>query len=140
MRLVLDTNVVISGLLWDGGPPARLIDAGHGQKVELFTSTILLAELRRVLSRKRLARHIEASALSVDDLVVGYAALTHVITPASIARAVPQDPDDDQVLACALAAQAVLVVSGDHSLLNLKTYHGIAIVTPSDALRRTALA
>ena len=63
-----------------------------------------------------------------------------MIVPASITPAIARDPDDDQVLACALSAQAELIVSGDHALLNLKTYHGIGIVDASEALRRTALA
>lgn len=140
MRLVLDTNVAASGLLWSTGPPGRLIDAGRGRMVDLFTSTALLAELGRILSRKKFARYLEASTLSVDDFVLSYAALATVIVPASIPPKITQDPDDDQVLACALAAQAELIVSGDHTLLNLKTYHGIDIVTASEALRRMAVA
>ncbi|TAK82877.1 MAG: putative toxin-antitoxin system toxin component, PIN family [Betaproteobacteria bacterium] len=138
MRLVLDTNVVASGLLWDSGPPARLLDAAGTRRVELFTSVALLSELARILAREKFARHVESSALSIDDLVLGYAALSTVIAAASISPTVVQDPDDDVVLACALAAQADAIVSGDHRLLNLKTYHGIDIVSPTEALRRAA--
>lgn len=138
MRLVLDTNVVTSGLLWDSGPPARLLEAAGTQTVELFTSAALLAELARILAREKFARHVEASALSIDDLVLGYAALSTVIAAASISPAIVRDPDDDLVLACALAAKADAVVSGDHRVLNLKTYHGIDIVSPAEALRRAS--
>jgi predicted nucleic acid-binding protein len=62
-----------------------------------------------------------------------------VIAPASIQPAITQDPDDDQVLACALAARADLIVSGDHTLLNLKNYHHIDIVAAFEALRRAAI-
>ncbi|MGQ0545672.1 MAG: putative toxin-antitoxin system toxin component, PIN family [Betaproteobacteria bacterium] len=140
MRLVLDTNVVASGLLWDSGPPARLLEIAGTQSVELFTSTALLAELARILAREKFARHVEASALSIDDLVLGYAALSTVIASASISPAVAQDPDDDRVLACALAARVDAVVSGDHRLLNLKTYQGIDIISPAEALRRASAA
>lgn len=140
MRLVLDTNVVASGLLWDGGPPARLLDAASAHGVELFTSTALLAELRRILAREKFAPHAGASGLSIDELVLGYAALASVVAPASISPVIARDPDDDRVLACALAAQAELIVSGDHRLLNLKTYHRIGIVDPAEAVRRVALA
>ena len=140
MRLVLDTNVVAAGLFWDSGPPARLIDAASTRGLELFTSIALLAELTRILAREKFARHVDASGLSIDDLVLGYAALASVIAPASISPVIAGDPDDDQVLACALAAQAELIVSGDHRLLNLKTYHRIDIVDPAEAVRRAALA
>ena len=55
MRLVLDTNVVASGLLWDGRP-ARLIDAAQANEVELFTSRVLLAELTRILRRAKFTK------------------------------------------------------------------------------------
>ena len=58
----------------------------------------------------------------------------NVVTPASIRRTVTRDPDDDRVLACALAAQADLIVSGDAHLLDLKSYQRIPIVTATAAL------
>lgn len=61
MRLALDTNVVASGLLWDGSP-AQLIDAAQTGEVELFTSRVLLAELTRILRRAKFARAIAPAA------------------------------------------------------------------------------
>lgn len=118
MRLVLDTNVVASGLLWDG-VPAQLIDVAQAGATELFTSRMLLAELARILRRAKFAKAIAASGLSLDDLVLGYAELARVVTPASISPTVLADPDDDHVLACALAATADLIVSGDEHLQRL---------------------
>lgn len=63
MRLVLDTNVVASGLLWDG-TPAKLIDAAQAHEIELFTSRILLAELTRILRRAKFTQPIAASSMS----------------------------------------------------------------------------
>ena len=57
-----------------------------------------------------------------------------LVAPASIRRTVPDDPDDDHVLACALAAQADLIVSGDAHLRNLKRYQGMRIVAAAEAL------
>lgn len=116
------------------------LEAVSRRAVEIFTSTVLLAELARILARDKFARHVEASGLSVDELVLGYAALANVIAPASISVVVAADPDDDQILGCALAAQADLVVSGDHGLLNIKNYRRIDIVDPAEAVRRAALA
>ena len=138
MRLVLDTNVVASGLLWAGGPPAKLIAAAQAGEVELTTSKTLLAELARILARKKFARAVTTSTLSIDDLVLGYAELTTIVTPAIITATSP-DPDDDHVLACAIAAQADFIVSGDPDLLNLKQFHGMQIVTPAAAVKHVAV-
>jgi putative PIN family toxin of toxin-antitoxin system len=83
MQLVLDTNVVASGLLWDG-KPAQLIDAARGVEVELATSRVLLAELTRILRREKFAKAIATAGASLDDLVLGYAELALLVTPASI--------------------------------------------------------
>ena len=64
-----------------------------------------------------------------------YAMLTQVITPAHITRVVPKDADDDAVLACALAAQADWIVSGDKHLLNLKRYQDMRIIDAAEAVR-----
>lgn len=133
MRLVLDTNLALSGLLW-GGVPGRLIDAAEQGRVELASSTALLAELQGVLMRPKFARQLIQRSLSVADLFDGYAALVVHVTPAALPRPVCRDPDDDAVLACALGARADLVVSGDRDLLVLERFEGIAIVTVAQAL------
>jgi putative PIN family toxin of toxin-antitoxin system len=134
VRLVLDTNTVVSGLLWKNAP-SRLIDVALHGRIELFTTQPLLLELEDVLPRQKLARRVAASGLSVAQLVARYALLARSVAPAII-KPISVDPDDDQVLACALAAQTELIVSGDGDLLNLKTYQRIPIVTVAEALRR----
>ena len=134
MRLVLDTNIVASALLWNGAP-ARLIDASKADEVELCTSRILLAELARILRRAKFAKAVGATGLSVDDLVMGYAELATLVTPTPIPSTILRDPDDDHVLACALAAAADLIVSGDKKhLLALKSYKNIPIITAAEAV------
>ena len=134
VRLVLDTNTVVSGLLWDK-TPSQLINAGLEGRIELFTSQTLLLELEDVLPRQKLARRVAASGLSVAQLVARYALLAQSVSPAGIER-VSADPDDDHVLACAIAAKADLIVSGDPDLLDLKSYQGIPIVNPAEAVKR----
>ena len=137
MRLVLDTNTAISGLLW-GGTPGRLIDAGEAGRIELASSPALLAELQGVLSREKFAKQLAQRGLTPGDVFDGYAALVAIVTPANIAPTITRDPADDQVLAAALAAQADLIVSGDAHLLDLKTFHGIEIVIAAVAVGRLA--
>ena len=133
MRLVADTNTVISGLLWHGAP-RRLLDAARAGKVSLFTSAALLVELDDTLSRAKFAERLERAGVTRRVLVRGYATLAAVIKPAAIPQAVLADPDDDAVLACAVAAQAQAVASGDRHLLNLKTYQDIPILTVNELL------
>ena len=82
MRLVLDTNVVVSGLLWEGAP-RRLLRFGHSEGILLFTSTPLLQELTETLTKKKFEGKIAASLLSIDQLVNFYAELVSVVRPHS---------------------------------------------------------
>ena len=136
MRLVLDTNVVASAMLW-GGSPKVLLQARREKRVELFTSTPLLAELTDVLSRRKFEKKIAASLLTIDQLVDRYAELAQVVRPTSIPRTAP-DPDDDVVIGTVLAATADLLVTGDRPLLSVGEYQGVRIVGVSEALRMMA--
>ena len=125
--------MVVSALLW-GGEPRLLLQAGREKRVELFTSTALLAELSEVLERPKFAMKIAAAALSVDQIVDRYAVLASLVQPAPTPRVAP-DPDDDVVIGTALAAQANHVVSGDQSLLSVATYQAIRIIRVSEAIQ-----
>lgn len=134
MRLVLDTNVVIAAVM-GAGPPSRLIELATEGAIDLFSSDTLIAELADVLSREHVTRRLARKGRSADEILTLYEDLVERIIPAEIARTV-SDPDDDAVLACALAAAVDLIVSGDKQLLNLKTFQRIPIVYASDALDR----
>jgi putative PIN family toxin of toxin-antitoxin system len=132
MKLVLDTNVVISGLLWSGNP-RQILDAARVGRVELFTSRPLLEELTTVLERRKFEGKITASGLPVDAIVDRYAVLARLVRPEPTKRIVA-DPDDDVVIGTALAAKADWIVSGDGHLLELRDYQGIRILAAADAL------
>jgi putative PIN family toxin of toxin-antitoxin system len=136
-RLVLDTNVVASAMLWDG-PPRQLLHAAHSKRIQLFASAALLQELNEILARRKFAKKIAASGLTLEQLVHGYATLAGVVRPAAIAPTIQEDPDDDAVLATAVAARAKLIVSGDGHLLTLGQFQGIAILTVRQVLEQLA--
>lgn len=139
MRLVLDTNCVVSAFLW-GGIPYQIVETAVEGRCRLFTSAALLAELEEILMREKFKPRFLAVQTSVARLLVQYIKQVTVIHAASIPPTVIDDPDDDAVLACALAAQADLIVSGDSDLLDLTQYQGIPIVPPAEALKRVEAA
>ncbi|MFN9478223.1 MAG: putative toxin-antitoxin system toxin component, PIN family [Betaproteobacteria bacterium] len=134
-RLVLDTNVALAGLLW-GGPPRRLLQAAGAGAIELAASQELLDELARVLAYPKFAKRMASGGAAPTAWLQSYAALVEMTPAAAISPTVAGDPDDDRVLACALAARADIVVSGDAHLLNFKHFHGIPIMTPREAVAR----
>lgn len=128
MRLVLDTNTALSGLIWRG-PPGVLIDAARDGRIRLFSSVPLLAELQGVLDRDKFAAAIAKRGLSVSGLLDGYTALVELVRPATLRSTILRDPDDDIVLATALAAGADAIVSGDKDLTDFVRFRNIPIIT-----------
>jgi putative PIN family toxin of toxin-antitoxin system len=132
---VADTNVVLSGLLWLG-TPGRVLEAAAKGRITLYTSPALVAELSETLPSAKLAARIQASDLTLDELLQGYLDVVILAEPQSVPRVVPDDPDDGEVVAAAIAAQAQLIVSGDRHLLDIEGIDcGIPIVPPAQALR-----
>lgn len=137
MTLVLDTNVVVSAFLWQS-TPGRLIELAVENEILLFSSRTLLDELVATLARKKFAKPILATGLTADEMKRNYRRLSTLVTARRFAQPGSRDADDDAVLACALAARADLIVSGDDDLLVLKHFQGIPIRTPAQSLRLLA--
>ena len=135
MRLVLDTNTAVSGLIW-GGVPGRLIDAAAAGKALIIGSVPLLDELQGVLSRRKFSDQLAKLNANADDLFDGYAALMRMVAPSAIGPVILADPDDDIVLATAVGGSADAIVSGDAHLLGIGEFRGIPIMTPAAAVSR----
>lgn len=131
MRVVLDTNIVISGLFWSG-PPRRILDFAHAGIIELYTSPALLDELEDVLGRPKLAARLAIAVIDVPTLMLGYKALARAVHTQPIPP-ICRDASDDEVLSCARAVQAELIVSGDSDLLALHDYRGVPIRSGAEA-------
>lgn len=134
MRLVIDTNVLVSAFLWQG-TPGRLIELATENEIALFTSRVLIDELAATLGKTKLARSVLATGLTADKMLRNYRRLATVVPTRRLVQQVSRDIDDDAVLACALGAGADLIVSGDDDLLVLKQFHGIPVMTPAGAIR-----
>lgn len=137
MRVVLDTNTLVSGVISPGGPPRRLLDGARAQAFELCSSATLLAELLDVLSRGKFATRLAQAGLTPQGIVGELRRLAYMAAPQAVPRVIENDADDDHVLACAVAGQADLIVSGDRHLHGLGgQYQGIPIVTATQAIQQ----
>ena len=128
MRIVLDTNVVISGMLWSGRPQ-QLLDQAHDGMVRPYTCEALLDELMDVLNRPKLTEALAQRRVKPRQLLNYYESLCTIVKPAPVGRIVPADPDDDVVVACAISAKAGYIVTGDLPLQSMGKYKGIKIVS-----------
>ena len=116
----------------------QVLEAARTGTLQLYTTSSLLAEIQDVLQRPKFAHRLSLASVTSRNLVMGYAALARLIEPAVIEPVILPDPDDDAVLACAVAARAEAIVTGDAHLLNLKQYEGIPILTAAQLLTRIA--
>jgi len=136
VRAVVDNNLFVSGLLWEGEPHRFLAAALEG-KVQLYFSEPLLAELKTVLQREKFSNRFAAKSHTPDSAINLIRASARIVQapeikiPASL-----RDPDDAHVLSCALAAQADAIVTGDQDLLVLKQFEGIPILNVNEALEK----
>jgi putative PIN family toxin of toxin-antitoxin system len=133
LRVVLDTNILISAFVFPGGAPESVYRAALEHRVTLVTSPPLLAEFGRVLSDK-----FGWDPSRTQQAVSQVARIGEVVRPTQRVRVVREDPEDDRVLEAALG-QADVNVSGDRHLLRLRVWRGIPIAKPADFLRRSEL-
>lgn len=132
---VLDTNVVIAGLLCAGPPHSLLLRATERRDLVLATSPQLMAELGDTLGLPRFRKRTLDAATSIEKLLAVYRDTTVLVTPREVPRVVVEDVDDDHVIAAAVAARARYIVTGDRThLLPIGTHGGIAIVSPRQCL------
>ena len=125
MKLIVDTNVFVSGVFFSG-PPFEILDAWRRGKVSLIISPDILSEYQRigdVLGAKFPGVNLEPWI----ELLVLKAKLTDA---APLPESVCGDPDDDKFLACGIATGTKLIVSGDKHLLDVSGYQGITVLKP----------
>lgn len=125
MRVVLDTNVFISGVFFTG-PPLQILQLWRDGRIRLVVSAEILDEYRRV--GQRLGRlH---SGVDLEPFLSLLATHAEIVLAPPLPEPVCEDSADDMFLACALAARAKVVVSGDKHLLRVSGYRGIEVVRP----------
>jgi putative PIN family toxin of toxin-antitoxin system len=133
IRAVLDTNVIVSGILTPKSVPATILKLGLEGKFKLVISPHVIEEIGRVIRYEKVIALMKRHNLTrreVDDLIQRVKRVA-LVTPGELeVTAAPSDPADDMVLSYALEGKADFVVSGDHHLTDLKSFQGVSIVNP----------
>jgi len=138
MRVVLDTNVIISATLIQGGNEHHVLRAWRRGRFDLVFSPAILEELGRALMYERLRKYRWMREAEVIALLEALGRASELV-PGIVAVTASRDPDDDKFLGAAIEGHAEYVVTGDRDLLDLGRYEGVRIVTPREflaALRR----
>lgn len=131
MRVVLDTNVYLSALLF-GGPPEEILVLARAGAVTLIVSPAILDEVSAVLPRKFDWTTAQASRARRE-----FSGLAELVIPRQTISAIREDEPDNRILKCAVAGRAEVIVTGDlRHLRPLETFRGIRIVTPREFLER----
>lgn len=131
MKVVLDTNVLVSGIFF-AGPPARILEAWRDGQVLPVLSTSILDEYRRV----GLVLAGRYPAIDLEPFLALLTVHSEVVEVQDLPEPVSEDPDDDKFLACAIAAGARVVVSGDRHLLRVSGWSGVEVVSPRGFVER----
>ena len=137
IRAVFDTNVFISALFNPKRLPAQLLELALQGKIKLIISPQIIGEIERVLTYPRIKKLLKKRKAAPGEIEEGIAKALKlaVLTPGNLSvKAIPDDPADDIIIACALEGQADFIVSGDHHLTDLINYQGIELVDPATFL------
>ncbi len=129
MKVVLDTNVLISAIMF-GGKSREILAMGISGKIKIAVSQDILKELAEVLVGKK----FRVSVAVVQQTIHELSEIAELVIITDKINVIKNDPDDDRILECAVSAKADYIVSGDNDLLNLKNFKKIKIPSPSDFL------
>jgi putative PIN family toxin of toxin-antitoxin system len=133
-KAVLDTNVLVSGLLRGHSPPSQVVDAWIDGCFTLATSLYQVEEVNHVLSYPRIARRIRLNDAELEMILAALLVRAEIVPGRLQLPGVTRDPKDDAIVACAVEGGADYLVSGDQDLLVLDVYEGIQLVTPRQFL------
>ena len=134
LRVVLDTNVILSGLIKPAGIPGQSVAAWRNGSFRLVLSEFLLAEIEATLMRPKLVQLIRWPPEKARRFVLELRATCDVVEPALLPLDYPRDPDDIPVLSTLIAGKADVLVTGDADLLALRGQ--FPIETPRELVER----
>lgn len=130
IRVVLDTNILISAIGWEG-KPGKILEMSVRGEIALILSPALLNEFKDIIARPKFDF---IPNIKKEEFIPLLTKLSEITIPETKLNIIPVDPKDNRVLECALAGKADYIISGDKHLLDLKTLGRIKIVSPTEFL------
>jgi uncharacterized protein len=134
MRVVLDTNIIVSAFISPTSSSARILEAYQTGIFALVMSAELLQEYEAALTYEKVQRYHKLNQSQIAKAVQALAATASVVEPATPISVISQDQDDNKLFACALAGNAQYIVSGDAWVLAVEQYQGIRTLFPASFL------
>jgi len=134
MKVVVDTNIVVSSYIVQNGKPARVLNYWKNKAFDLVVSEPLLVEYEEVLKYTRIRKRHLMTDKEIAKLIEDFREFAILIEPSMTLTIISDDPDDNRVLECAEEGGAEYIISGDPDILDLKEYKGIQILSPSTFL------
>ena len=131
MKIVLATNVFISGVFFTG-PPYQILKAWRDGKFEILISKEILEEYKRVGE----SLSIQFPQVTLTPILKFFAIRAELIEAQPLSASVCEDPDDDKFFACAIAGKSKLIISGDKHLLRISGYQGIKVLKPKEFINQ----
>jgi len=136
IRVCLDTNVIVSGLISSSGAPFEVLEAWRNREFILLTSDEIIAEVSKVLEYPKVKKAFLVTDEDIEQFILHLSKYSQR-TPGELKpEVVTEDPSDNMFLACAVEGNAGFIVSGDNHLLNLETYQGIQILAPREFIKQ----
>lgn len=127
MRLVLDTNTIISSTLWDNSVSHKLLIELINKNVEIFTTTEILNEYKKVI-----IRDFDYSEEEADEIIRKLVSFIKIIEPKTRVDIIKDDSEDNKILECAIESNSDFILSYDKHLLNVKQFQQIKIIIPEE--------
>ncbi|MFH1752357.1 MAG: putative toxin-antitoxin system toxin component, PIN family [archaeon] len=128
IRIVIDTNILISASFWKGNP-YKLIELAIKKEIDVFTSIEILEEYAEVIKRD-----FKTSEEELIEKINWFMQILKLVEPQTIIQEIKEDPDDNKILEAAVEAKANYIISGDKHLLRLEEFKGIKIVKVKEFL------
>ena len=135
MRVVFDTNVLLSAFLWKKRLKPIYQAIREGKLIPCFTSETW-EELLRTLSYKKFKKQLQKIDITPEEIIKLLSSRAYFVASRYKITLIKEDPSDNYFLACALSAQADFIITGDHLLQELKQFQGIPIVSPREFLKK----
>ncbi len=136
MKIVLDTNIWLSGLFWEG-EASKIIEFSEKNKIKIIISQEILEEIREILNREtKFMQLLDNKKSKIEDLIRTILSIAQLTKKTSNIRLIKKDPDDNIIIETARDAKAKYIITYDKHLLEAKEFKGIKIKSPEEFLEQ----